>query len=130
MLSKRFTNDFGRKARTECESRLPLSLSNCAGGIDHESHRIERQDAFRLEGMHSGSRAPALGVANVGIAMGGGIDMTLKIADAAELHGGHLYRDYGRPVEADDGQHPTEHRHCACPKAVFLVTSIARLTGL
>jgi len=75
--------------------------------------------------------APALAAAHVGIAMGGGTDVALEIADAAVLHG--RMADVGRMVLLSRAAMANIHQNIAIAlglKAVFLVTTIAGITGL
>ena len=75
--------------------------------------------------------APALAAADIGIAMGGGTDVALETADAAVLHGRVL--DIARMVELSRAtmRNITENITIALGlKAVFLVTTIAGVTGL
>lgn len=75
--------------------------------------------------------APALAAATIGIAMGGGTDVALETADAAILHGRVL--DLARMVALSRGAMATIRQNIALAlglKAVFLVTTIAGVTGL
>lgn len=75
--------------------------------------------------------APALAAADIGIAMGGGTDVALETADAAILHGRVL--DVARMVQLSRLTMRNIHQNIAVAlglKAVFLVTTIAGLTGL
>ena len=75
--------------------------------------------------------APALAVADVGIAMGGGTDVALETADAAVLHGRVMdvagMVTLSRKVMANIRQNITLALGL---KAVFLVTTVAGITGL
>jgi Cd2+/Zn2+-exporting ATPase len=75
--------------------------------------------------------APALAVADIGIAMGGGTDVALETADAAALHGrvGDVASMIvlSRTTMANIRQNITIALGL---KAVFLVTTIAGITGL
>ncbi|AWN44707.1 cadmium-translocating P-type ATPase [Methylobacterium durans] len=75
--------------------------------------------------------APALAAADVGIAMGGGTDVALETADAAVLHG--RVRDVARMVDLSRRTMRNIRQNIALAmglKAVFLVTTVAGLTGL
>ncbi|MCJ2006764.1 heavy metal translocating P-type ATPase [Methylobacterium sp. J-092] len=75
--------------------------------------------------------APALAAADVGIAMGGGTDVALETADAAVLHG--RVADVARMVELSRRTLANIRANIAIAlglKAVFLVTTVAGLTGL
>ena len=75
--------------------------------------------------------APALAAADVGIAMGGGTDVALETADAAVLHGRVMdiadMVSLSRTVMTNIRQNITVALGL---KAVFLVTTIAGITGL
>ncbi|WP_028748031.1 heavy metal translocating P-type ATPase [Rhizobium mesoamericanum] len=75
--------------------------------------------------------APALATADVGIAMGGGTDVALETADAAILHG--RVRDVASMIALSKRtmRNIVENISIALGlKAVFLVTTIAGITGL
>ncbi len=75
--------------------------------------------------------APALAAADVGIAMGGGTDVALETADAAVLHGRVM--DVANMVRLSRTVMANIHQNIAIAlglKAVFLVTTIAGITGL
>jgi Cd2+/Zn2+-exporting ATPase len=75
--------------------------------------------------------APALAAADVGIAMGGGTDVALETADAAVLHG--RVADVARMVELSRRTLANIQANIAIAlglKAVFLVTTVAGITGL
>ncbi|PIK72044.1 heavy metal translocating P-type ATPase, partial [Methylobacterium frigidaeris] len=75
--------------------------------------------------------APALAAADVGIAMGGGTDVALETADAAVLHG--RVADVARMVELARRTLANIRANIAIAlglKLVFLVTTIAGITGL
>jgi Cd2+/Zn2+-exporting ATPase len=75
--------------------------------------------------------APALAAADVGIAMGGGTDVALETADAAVLHG--RVADVARMVELSHRTLANIRANIAIAlglKAVFLVTTVAGITGL
>jgi Cd2+/Zn2+-exporting ATPase len=75
--------------------------------------------------------APGLAAADAGIAMGGGTDVALETADAAVLHGRVL--DVARMVDLSRKTMTNIHQNITIAlglKAVFLVTTIAGITGL
>ncbi|MEE7494776.1 heavy metal translocating P-type ATPase [Methylobacterium oryzae] len=75
--------------------------------------------------------APALAAADVGVAMGGGTDVALETADAAVLHG--RVADVARMVELSRRTLANIRANIAIAlglKVVFLVTTIAGITGL
>lgn len=75
--------------------------------------------------------APALAAADVGIAMGGGTDVALETADAAVLHG--RIGDVAAMVRLSRSTMRNIFQNITIalgPKAVFLVTTIAGITGL
>ncbi|MGO4333884.1 heavy metal translocating P-type ATPase [Labrys sp. KB_33_2] len=75
--------------------------------------------------------APALAAADIGIAMGGGTDVALETADAAVLHG--RVSDVASMVTLSRRTMTNIHQNITMAlglKAVFLVTTIAGITGL
>jgi Cd2+/Zn2+-exporting ATPase len=75
--------------------------------------------------------APALAAADIGIAMGGGTDVALETADAAVLHG--RVKDVAAILDLSRRTMGNIHQNIAIAlglKAVFLVTTIAGITGL
>ena len=75
--------------------------------------------------------APALAAADVGIAMGGGTDVALETADAAVLHG--RVGDVAAMVDLSRRTMRNIHQNITIAlglKAVFLVTTVAGVTGL
>jgi Cd2+/Zn2+-exporting ATPase len=75
--------------------------------------------------------APALAAASVGIAMGGGTDVALETADAALLRG--RVSDVSALVRLSRATMRNIHQNVAIAlglKAVFLVTTLAGITGL
>ncbi|ANL73803.1 heavy metal translocating P-type ATPase protein [Rhizobium phaseoli] len=75
--------------------------------------------------------APALAAAHIGIAMGGGTDVALETADAAVLHG--RVGDVARMIELSKRTMRNILQNITIAlglKGVFLVTTIAGITGL
>lgn len=75
--------------------------------------------------------APALAVADIGIAMGGGTDIALETADAAILHS--RVTDVWSMIELSKKVMANIEQNIAIAiglKAVFLVTTVVGLTGL
>ena len=75
--------------------------------------------------------APALAAADVGIAMGGGTDVALETADAAVLHG--RVGDVAVMIELSKRTMANIRQNITMAlalKAVFLVTTVAGITGL
>lgn len=75
--------------------------------------------------------APALAAADIGIAMGGGTDVALETADAAVLHG--RVGDVAEMIKLSKRTMGNIRQNIAIAlglKALFLVTTIAGITGL
>jgi Cd2+/Zn2+-exporting ATPase len=75
--------------------------------------------------------APALAAADIGIAMGGGTDVALETADAAVLHG--RVGDVAELIKLSKRTMTNIRQNITIAlglKAVFLVTTIAGITGL
>ncbi|MGT2503194.1 heavy metal translocating P-type ATPase [Bradyrhizobium guangxiense] len=75
--------------------------------------------------------APALAAADVGIAMGGGTDVALETADAAVLHG--RVSDIAAMIDLSKRTMTNIRQNIAVAlglKALFLVTTVAGITGL
>lgn len=75
--------------------------------------------------------APALAAADIGIAMGGGTDVALETADAAVLHG--RVGDVAEMIDLSKRTMGNIRQNITIAlglKAVFLITTIAGITGL
>ncbi|GJD74504.1 cadmium-translocating P-type ATPase [Methylobacterium sp. J-043] len=125
----------GDNARTAQAVAGMLGIEARAGLLPEDKQRIvlELQAAGAVvakvgDGIND---APALAAADVGIAMGGGTDVALETADAAVLHG--RVADVARMVELSRRTLANIRTNIGVAlglKAVFLVTTIAGITGL
>ena len=125
----------GDNARTDEALGADLGIEVRSGLLPQDKARIVRElqaEGRRVAKVGDGiNDAPALATADVGIAMGGGADVALETADAAALHArvadipdmialsrtvmGNIRQNIGIALGL---------------KAVFLVTTIAGITGL
>lgn len=125
----------GDNARTANAMPHTLGIEPRAELLPEDKQRIVRelQEQGRIvakvgDGIND---APALAVADVGIAMGGGTDVALETADAAILHGRVM--DIARLIQLSRLTMDNIRQNIAISlglKAVFLVTTIMGLTGL
>ncbi len=125
----------GDNERTAAAIARDLGIEPRAGLLPQDKQRIVRE----LQGNGSVvakigdgiNDAPALAAANIGIAMGGGTDVALETADAAVLHG--RVADVAKMVALSRRTMANIRQNISIAlglKAVFLVTTIAGITGL
>lgn len=122
--------------------RTAATISQQLGGIEVRAELLP-EDKQRIVGELQGqgyvvakvgdgiNDAPALAAADVGIAMGGGTDVALETADAAILHG--RVGDISAMISLSKRTMRNISQNIALAlglKAVFLVTTIAGVTGL
>jgi Cd2+/Zn2+-exporting ATPase len=125
----------GDNARTAGAIAKGLGIEPRAQLLPEDKQRIVRELQARKQivakvgdGIND---APALAAADVGIAMGGGTDVALETADAAALHG--RVTDVANMVMLSRKTMSNIRQNITMAlglKAVFLVTTIAGITGL
>ena len=125
----------GDNRRTAGAIGRKLGIEVRAGLMPEDKQRIVRQlqaDGRSVAKVGDGiNDAPALAAADIGIAMGGGTDVALETADAAVLHG--RVGDVAAMVDLSRRTMRNIRQNITLAlglKAVFLVTTIAGITGL
>ena len=126
------TGDNTRTARTVAGA---LGIEARADLLPEDKQRIVRElmagGAIVAKVGDGINDAPALAAADVGIAMGGGTDVALEMADAAVLHG--RVADVARIIELSRRTLANIRANVAIAlglKAVFLITTVLGITGL
>ena len=125
----------GDNARTAGAIGRKLGIEVRAGLLPQDKQRIVgelQREGLKVAKVGDGiNDAPALAAADVGIAMGGGTDVALETGDAASLHG--RVGDIGEMIALSKRTMVNIRQNISIAlglKAVFLVTTIAGLTGL
>ena len=125
----------GDNQRTARAIGKDLGIEFRAGLMPEDKQRIVRELQGRgqvVAKVGDGiNDAPALAAADVGIAMGGGTDVALETADAAILHG--RVGDIAGLIELSKATITNIGQNISVAvglKAVFLVTTVAGITGL
>ncbi|MBN8914569.1 MAG: cadmium-translocating P-type ATPase [Rhizobiales bacterium] len=125
----------GDNARTAAAIGRALGIEVRAGLLPEDKQRIvsdlKRQGEIVAKVGDGINDAPALAAADIGIAMGGGTDVALETADAAVLHG--RVRDIAGMIDLSRRTMRNIRQNIGISlglKAVFLVTTVAGITGL
>lgn len=125
----------GDNERTAQAIGASLGIEVRAGLMPADKQRIVNElqrERLKVAKVGDGiNDAPALAAANVGIAMGGGTDVALETADAAVLHG--RVGDVAGMIALSRATMRNIHQNITLAlglKAVFVVTTLAGITGL
>lgn len=125
----------GDNARTATAIGEELGIEVRAELLPEDKQRIVgelKAQGFKVAKVGDGiNDAPALAAADIGIAMGGGTDVALETADAAVLHG--RVADVAAMIALSKRTMANIKQNISIAlglKAVFLVTTIAGITGL
>ncbi|WP_426240571.1 heavy metal translocating P-type ATPase [Pararhizobium sp. DWP1-1-3] len=125
----------GDNKRTATAIGKQLGIEVRAELMPEDKQRIVgemKQQGFVVAKVGDGiNDAPALAAADIGIAMGGGTDVALETADAAVLHG--RVADVAQMIDLSKRTMGNIRQNITIAlglKAVFLVTTIAGITGL
>ncbi|RCS23085.1 cadmium-translocating P-type ATPase [Phyllobacterium salinisoli] len=125
----------GDNRKTAEAIAVGLGIEARAGLLPQDKQRIVtelQKEGFKVAKVGDGiNDAPALAVADIGIAMGGGTDVALETADAAILHG--RVTDVARMVHLSRSVMTNIKQNITVAlglKVVFLVTTITGVTGL
>ncbi len=125
----------GDNRATAAAVAASLGIESRAELLPEDKQRIVREmqsEGHRVGKVGDGiNDAPALAAADIGIAMGGGTDVALETADAAVLHGRVM--DIPDMIRLSRSVMSNIHQNIAIAlglKAVFLVTTVAGITGL
>ncbi|WP_425105848.1 heavy metal translocating P-type ATPase [Ancylobacter sp.] len=125
----------GDNERTAQAIGAALGIEVRAGLMPADKQRIVNElqrEGLKVAKVGDGiNDAPALAAATVGIAMGGGTDVALETADAAVLHG--RVGDVAGMIALSRATMRNIHQNITLAlglKAVFVVTTLAGITGL
>ena len=123
--NKRTASAVGKQLGIDVQAELlPEDKQRIVGELQSQGFKVAKIG----DGIND---APALAAADVGIAMGGGTDVALETADAAVLHG--RVGDVAAMIDLSKRTMGNIRQNITIAlglKAVFLVTTIAGITGL